>query len=305
MPETRANSCLDQGAAIAAAVWTHPANRGRRVRSMMRLLAWQFTKHVLKRSVTIPFHRLRLTCYPDSTSTSGALYFSGYPDFWEMKFMQAYLRPEDGFLDVGANTGVYAILAASCIGNRGVIDAFEPVERTAARLEEQAAMNGLARMRVHRFAVCDQNAKVEFGFSDNHATMHLRRPSDDAEAMPHVETVTLDAFEPYGQYALGKMDIEGAEPMALRGAVERLRQANPPVWLLELAGYSTCYGVSSDDIVQQLAESGFECAVYRPATNHLQYTGAPWELGVQNVLAVATTHRCFVEQRLHQQQTGQ
>jgi hypothetical protein len=94
------------------------------------------------------------------------------------------------------------------------------------------------------------------------------------------------------------MDIEGAEPMALRGAIGRMRDANPPVWLLELAGYSTCYGVSSDEIVRQLAESGFECCVYHPATNHLQYTRTPWELGVQNVLAISRRHRAQVEERL-------
>jgi len=292
------NSWLARGGAMAAAVWKHPANRKRRVRSMARLLAWQFTKHVLNRPVTIPFHRMRLRCYPDSAATSGVLYFSGYPDFWEMKFMQAYLRPGDGFLDIGANTGVYSILAASCIGRQATIDAFEPVEATAARLEEQATLNGLAHMRVHRLAVWDRNAELDFGFSDSDATMHLRRRAEESTKMLRVQTVALDAFEAYGQYAAGKMDIEGAEPMALRGALGRMREANPPVWLLELAGYSTCYGLSSDEIVQQLAESGFECAVYDPDSRALRNTQAPWELGVQNVLAISRPHRAQVEQRL-------
>jgi FkbM family methyltransferase len=298
LPEANMNSRVVQGAAIAAAVWKHPANRERRVRSMARLLAWQFTKHVLKRPVTIPFHRMRLKCYPDSTATSGALYFSGYPDFWEMKFVQAYLRPGDGFLDIGANTGVYSILAASCVGPQGTIDAFEPVEATAARLEEQAALNGLERMRVHRLAVSDRKAELDFGFSGSDATMHLRRPLEANEAMQRVKSVNLDAFEPYGRYALGKMDIEGAEPMALRGAIGRMQEANPPVWLLELAGYSTCYGISSDEIVGQLAKNGFECAVYDPDRRALRLTQVPWELGVQNVLAISRCHRAQVEQRL-------
>lgn len=248
--------------------------------------------------MVIRFHNLRLKCYPDNTSTSGALYFSSYPDYWEMKFLQAYLRPGDNFLDIGANTGVYTILASSYIGPDGHIDAFEPIERTAARIEEQAALNGLRNLHVHRLAVCDEDGELEFGYSSNDATMHLRRPSEQEQSKLRVRGTRLDSFEPYRNYAVGKMDIEGAEPLALAGAKERLRLANPPVWLIELAGYSTCYGISSEAVVRQLGDAGFDCAVFSPGTSDLQYTTTPWKLGVQNVLAIARTHRTRVAQRL-------
>ena len=90
---------LAGGASIIGAIWIHPANRPRRVRSIAAFFAWQFVKHVLKRPVVIRFHNRKLKCYPDSTSTSGALYFGGLPDYWEMKFLQAYLRPGDNFID--------------------------------------------------------------------------------------------------------------------------------------------------------------------------------------------------------------
>lgn len=307
MAETFPNRLLTgfaNGADIAAAIWRHPANRHRRTRGLVRFFGWQFLKHVLRRPVVIRFHNQRLKCYPDSTSTSAALYFSGYPDYWEMKFLQAYLRPGDNFLDIGANAGVYSILASAYIGAEGHIDAFEPVERTAARIEEQSSLNGLDNLRVHRLAVCDQDGQLEFGYSSSDAMMHLRRTGEQAPNKMQVTGIQLDKFEPYQHYALGKMDIEGAEPLALAGAKERLRQANPPVWLLELTGYSTLYGVSSDEVVQQLADAGFECAVFHPETATLEYTSEPWILGVQNVLAVASGHRDFVAQRLRQSQAA-
>jgi FkbM family methyltransferase len=289
---------LSRGASLAGSIWRHPGNRSRRARGLAGFVAWQFVKHVLKRPVVIRFHNQRLKCYPDSTSTSGALYFSGYPDYWEMKFLQAYLRPGDNFLDIGANSGVYSILASAYIGRQGHIDAFEPIERTAARIEEQAALNGLANLHVHRLAVCDKDGELEFGYSSNDATMHLRRPGEQEEAKLKVRSVRLDSFEPYRDYAVGKMDIEGAEPMALAGATDRLRAANPSVWLLELAGYSTCYGISSEAVVQQLAEAGYRCAVFNPTTGSLEYTGTPWALGVKNVLAISVSHGTTVDARL-------
>lgn len=283
---------------MAKAIWRHPGNQRRRARGVAGFVAWQFIKHVLKRPVVIRFHGKLLKCYPDSTSTSGALYFSGYPDYWEMKFLQAYLRPGDNFLDIGANTGVYSILASAYIGDHGHIDAFEPVERTAARIEEQASLNSLANLRVHRLAVSDSDGELDFGFSASDAMMHMRRADEKSPGTSRVKSTRLDSFEPYRQYAIGKMDIEGAEPFALSGASERLRQTNPPVWLLELAGYSTCYGISSDQVIQQLADAGYDCAVFDPDSHELTYTTTPWELGVQNVLAISRTHKTQVAARL-------
>ncbi|MEZ0308599.1 MAG: FkbM family methyltransferase [Ramlibacter sp.] len=287
-----------RGAGMLGAVWRHPGNRGQRLRAISRLLAWQFVKHVLRRPVVISFHTKRLKCYPDSTSTSAALYFSGYPDYWEMKFLQAYLKPGDNFLDIGANSGVYSILAAACIGAAGHVDAFEPADRTATRIEEQAALNDLPNLHVHRLAVCDQDCELEFGFSDADATMHLRRPAEHEEGKLRVKGTRLDTFEPYRQYAAGKIDIEGAEPLAFAGAAGRLRDANPPVWLLELAGYSTLYGVSSDEVLQRLADAGYDCAIFNPESNRLEFTTTPWLLGVQNVLAISRQHVLQVCQRL-------
>jgi FkbM family methyltransferase len=291
---------LVNGARLAGTIWRHPSNRHRRARGLAGFFAWQFVKHVLRRPVVIRFHNRQLKCYPDSTSTSGALYFAGYPDYWEMKFLEAYLKPGDNFLDIGANTGVYSILASAYIGAEGHIDAFEPMEHTAARIEEQAALNGLTNLQVHRLAVCDHDGELDFGYSSSDAMMHLRRAGEQQHEKLQVRSTRLDSFEPYRAYAVGKMDIEGAEPMALAGAKERLRRANPPVWLLELAGYSTCYGVTSDEVVRQLADAGFECAVFNPQSRKLEYTKTPWTLGVQNVLTVASAQRDFVEQRLRQ-----
>lgn len=289
---------LPQGGRLLKAIWQHPANRPNRLGALLAFFRWQFLKHALKRPTTIDFHRLKLKCFPDSAPTSAAIYFNGLADYWEMKFLQAYLRPGDNFLDIGANTGVYTVLAASRIGPQGCIDAFEPVERTAQRIEEQATLNHLDHVRVHRFAVSDRNGTLNFGFSGSDAMMHVQRAGEPASEGAQVSCVRLDDFQPYEDYAAAKMDIEGAEPFALAGATHRLQQVNPPVWLIELAGYSTCYGVSSDEIIERLSAAGFDCAIFNPATHRLEYTQTPWLMGVQNVLAIARTRRSFVEDRL-------
>ncbi len=289
---------IRQAAGIISAICAHPANQGVRLRSVMRFLKWQLMKRTLQKPLVVDFHGKKLNCYPDSTSSSSVIYFNGLPDYWEMKFIQAYLRPGDNFLDVGANVGVYTILAASCIGEGGSVDAFEPVDATARRIEEQVALNGLGNVEVHRLAVGNQNQVIDFGYADNSATMHMQREGEsDADAL-HVQGIRLDDFKPGKQYAMGKMDIEGAEPLALQGALNHLSHANPPVWLLELAGYSQFYGMDSDEVIRFLKSNGFECGIYLPDTRQILFTDQPWTLGVQNILAISKTQKDEVMRKI-------
>lgn len=283
---------------IISSIWAHPANRGERLQAVLRSMKWQLLKRGRGRPHVVDFHGKKLNCYPDSTSSSSVIYFNGLPDYWEMKFIQAYLWPGDNFLDVGANVGVYTILAASCIGETGSVDAFEPMEATARRIEEQIALNKLDNVEVHRFAVSNQNQIVDFGYADNSAMMHMQRDGESEEEAMHVQGIRLDDFKPGKRYAMGKMDIEGAEPLALQGGLNRLAEANPPVWLLELAGYSKFYGMDSDEVIRFLKSNEFECGIYYPETRQVIYTDQPWNLGVQNILAISKAHKDEVMRRI-------
>ena len=264
----------------------------------MRFFGWQIFKRTLKRPLVIGFHGKKLKCYPGSTSTSAAIYFNGLSDYWEMKFIQAYLRPGDNFLDIGANAGVYTVLAAACVGASGSVDALEPMDTTARWIEEQISLNKLSNVEVHRLAAGDKEQVVDFGYANDSSMMHMQRAGEPADAAVRVQGVRLDSFKPRKHYAMAKMDIEGAEPLALQGAANKLHQANPPVWLLELAGYSQHYGMRSDEVLDLLKSAGYECAVYKSETRQLVFTDRPWELDVQNVLAVSRAHKHMVLRRI-------
>lgn len=139
---------------VLAFIWNHPANRGRRAFAVGRAVAWQMFKRVTGRHWDIRIaDGVALRCYPDSRSASSALYTGGRPDYHEMEFMAHFLRPGDGFVDVGANIGVYALLAASFVGQDGRVDAFEPVPIAFDRLRENVALNGLGQVHAHQVAL--------------------------------------------------------------------------------------------------------------------------------------------------------
>ena len=71
-----------------------------------------------------------------------------------------------------------------------------------------------------------------------------------------------------------------------------------------LAGYTSLYGVASDEVVERLAGAGYDCAVFHPESSQLEYTTPPWLLGAQNVLAISRQHASQVRQRLTHSATG-
>ena len=282
-------------------IWKHPANRQRRFASLARALHWQLHKRFRGGSweVELP-GGMRVRCYADSQSATLLLYCNGLYDYHEMRFVCDYLRPGDRFLDIGANVGIYTLLAASVVGETGAIDAFEPVPSTLGRLRENLRLNSVETVRIHEAAVGAEAGTVEFEIA-NDAMNHMVQPS---QARPNaaaatVECVVLDDYLDGNSYSLGKIDIEGAEPLAMQGARRMLEAANPPVWLVEINGLLRRFGFDEDGFERYLSDLGFDLAWYDSDRRELTFGPRQWREH-DNLLAVARTARDDVEARVGQ-----
>ena len=105
------------------------------------------------------------------------LFWAGYAENWDRESLRIWrelCREAETVLDVGANTGVYA-LAAEALNPQARVIAFEPVQRVCEKLQTNATLNG-GRIKVENIAVSDH---------DGTATLH----DTDAE---HVYSASLD-----------------------------------------------------------------------------------------------------------------
>lgn len=169
------------------------------------------------------------------------------------------LQPGDVFYDVGANAGYFTLVAAHGVGPQGQVIAFEPVPFNAQVIQKQIALNRLEGIcRVEAAAISSQAGSVSLVIPDRNANAHLSNviaPHLDAGgARVEVKTITLD------QYVAGtirprlvKMDVEGAELMALQGAGELLSSPNAPVLLV-----STHSPHLEEDVKKVLAGHGYK-----------------------------------------------
>lgn len=138
------------------------------------------------------------------------------------------LRPGDTFIDVGANVGYFACLAATRVGRGGRVVAFEPVPRNAALLEKSVVLNVFPHVTVQRKAAAAGAGRVRLAQPDaaNGGSFTIAR-----DGALEVETVALDAMLD-GRVDVVKVDVEGAEGLVFDG-MQAVLEREKPVVLLE------------------------------------------------------------------------
>lgn len=142
--------------------------------------------------------------------------------------IRPYLRPGSVFVDVGANIGYYTLLAASRLGPDGKIFAFEPGAANCDLLQKSVAHNAFTNVQLFPHAVADTARMVGLTMDDSNGVIHAAAP---AEGREQVTAVPLDdALADQPRIDVIKMDIEGAEGLALQGATQLLQRHHPVVF---------------------------------------------------------------------------
>lgn len=282
---------------IAREVVEHPANRRHRLRALGRAVRWQVLKHVGDGVRDVPYEGFVLRCYPDSASASNVWYFTARYDWDEMALLERLLRPGDAFLDLGANIGTYTLLAASLVDDRSRLVAVEPLPRAATRLRENLTRNGLDEVVVHEVAVDDHAGTIGFLDFDvssvaDHDTDRRGRAAFPVAAARIDELVDLEGI------GAAKLDVEGLELRALRGAEGLLARRDPPVWIVELMDWQLAkHGAGADELVAFMADHGFAPHAYDADEARLDPDPAAWT-GRDNVVFVARDRHDEVVSRL-------
>lgn len=225
----------------------------------------------------------------------GGTYVDGPLDDWMMlwTFMRLHerdrpfqrslelLQPGDVAVDVGANLGIWSLLAARR-ARAARIHAFEPSPAMADRLARHARINDAPAIIVRSAAVGAENGSMAFFEAHGRntgASALVRRRADDVEV--RVPVVTLDAYverERIDRVDLLKVDVEGAEALVVRGAPRLLSGAGAPAIFFEAdEALSAGFGATTRGVKQVLVDHGYD--IYR------------WRTGAFSRVSVAETHR--------------
>jgi len=206
----------------------------------------------------VPFLAAFLRCiagrYPEgsvATITNGFLagskwkrshqYVNGYwLGIYELpiqKCLVRELKAGDVFYDIGGNAGFFSLLGAKCVGPKGHVYIFEPLPANVDTIKSQISLNNIENSTVVEKAVSDKIGRVKFVYEGNRGQAHLNWHETDNGRGITLKTITLNEFAEKERYPdFIKMDIEGAEVLALCGADRLIKRNNRPKFLIELHG---------------------------------------------------------------------
>ena len=195
--------------------------------------------------------------------------FTGMYEPLETRCAHAFLKPGDTFVDVGANWGYFSLLAACLVGDSGRVIALEPEPGLHQQLLENIHENNFNQVRTLRLAASDTKGEAHFSGNleqDGNSGLNRLLTGEAArQAQITAPTNTLDAVlesEGIRRIALLKMDIEGAEALAVPGLTKTLTERRIDKLLLEVhPAMIKGFGKTLRSICKPIVEHGYEAFV--------------------------------------------
>lgn len=181
------------------------------------------------------------------------------------------LIPKGGVLvDVGANIGWYTVHAALQDPAARVI-AIEPIPRSFDYLTEAIARNALTNVTAINAAAAAEPGSLTLYVDGGISGAASAAPSTGEAGLDAIkcDAVTLDSVvaEHGGRADVLKLDIEGAELFALRGAASVLSTQRPIVFAEMLRKLAKPFGYHPNEIIELMRGHGYDC--YRAEAGRL------------------------------------
>jgi FkbM family methyltransferase len=181
---------------------------------------------------------------------------------WEadvMKLLARTLQPGDTFVDVGAHVGFHSVLAGQLVGRAGKVFAVEPAPWALELLRANVWRHGLD-VKVLPIAASDAAGTVRLALEEAHRSgAHLTEAREALE----VQAAPLDELLPDVAVDVLKVDVEGAEPLVLRGARALIERSPRLLAVVEFRDERHLSGESPAEVLAFYSSLGFEPCLLR------------------------------------------
>lgn len=139
--------------------------------------------------------------------------------------------------DIGANIGLYTVIAARKVGPIGKVFSFEPEAENFDLLSKNVELNKFENTTLINSALSDTSGERDLYLSKDNKGHYSFSDDSFADTKISVKTNTFDEYmKKYGspKIDLIKMDIEGAEPLALDGMKETIKRNSEIIIFTEI-----------------------------------------------------------------------
>ncbi len=244
-------------------ILTHPISGNAKFKSLYRFFYWQLRSLVSKKEIVYKFTPKSLLIVSKGMTGSTGNYYCGLHEYKEMGFLLHLIRPEDIFVDVGANIGSYTLLASAQIGAKSF--AFEPVSKTYRQMRNNIEINNLqGRVLTFNMGVSSKSGELFFSNGNDTSMNHVLKEENILESSEKVKVETLDNMLSAVKPTLLKIDVEGFESEVISGAEDLLNKPELKAIIIELNSSGKQYGYTDEAIDEKLKSFGFKSYTYNP-----------------------------------------
>lgn len=166
------------------------------------------------------------------------------------------------FIDIGANAGLFSMIAAATVGSQGVVVAFEPSRRTFAKLIRNAEFNELENFYPFNAALSTASGVARFAMGPpTHSGIgHLALDGDVSVVQLRFDDFSEVFEELIGSRAvLVKIDVEGAEDLVIQSMAGQLRKLNVRTVIAEIdPRFLRRAGSSAEELYARMRSLGFK-----------------------------------------------
>ena len=171
------------------------------------------------------------------------------------------IRPKMNVVDAGANAGQYTLLAATAVGASGSVHSFEPVPTNFQLLQNNVHLNQLANVILNRNAIWREECQIEMELPNSLArNSGAYRVGGTAAKTTRAAALRLDTYirdMAVARIDVIKMDIEGAEAAAIKGAMSVLERYRPLIFMEVCPTHLARLGTNTRTLWSRLSTMGY------------------------------------------------
>jgi FkbM family methyltransferase len=244
--------------------FTHPLTADAPWSAINRFLRFRIARHVSQLGIIVPYvDDTKLIVGTDISSAYVNPIFVGLPEFEDSSFVLHLLTEDDLFGDIGANVGIYSVLASGVRGAKSV--AIEPVPTTIEALRFNIAINGLGHLvDILEIGIGSEPGELDFSTDEggcNHVVQDRRGC--------RVAVFPLDEVFAARTPILLKIDVEGFEAHVIKGAQRLVNDTALKAVVMEMNGSGKRYGFDDRMLDSEMRRFGFNSFVYDPWSRKL------------------------------------
>lgn len=256
----------------------HPLAGKNKLASYARFFRWQLKQAISPGPRVHPLVEDSVLLIERGMAGATGNIYCGLLEFEDMAFVLHLLRPGDIMGDIGANVGVYTVLAAKNTGANVI--SIEPVPLAFQHLKKNIELNKISDLAtIINCGAAAENGELNFTKeldAVNHVSFSIEEKNNQNTVKVKVQT--LDTIFKDNQPLLLKIDVEGFEQEVIKGAVNLLSSNNLKAIIIELNGSGMRYGFSDENIHKELISFGFTPYQYDPFSRLIKLIKKPGTL---------------------------